>query len=54
MSVRCVKQKTSTVRISPGRKLGPDGKERLPKVEKLKGNEVPPPERASAVKQRRR
>ena len=49
-----MKQKSSNARISPGHKLGPAGKERPPKVEKLKGDELPPPERASRVKGRPR
>jgi hypothetical protein len=48
-----MKQKSSTAPISPGRKLGPAGKRRPPKVEKLKGDEVPPPEQASELKRRR-
>ena len=48
-----VKRKSPDVRISPGRKLGPAGKERPPKVEKLAGGEVPPPERAAKAKRRR-
>ena len=39
-----VKRKSSAVPISPGSKLGPAGKQRPPKVEKLKGDESPPSE----------
>lgn len=49
-----MKQKSSTTAVSPGRKLGPAGKRRPPKVEKLKGDEVPPPEQASELKRRQR
>jgi hypothetical protein len=49
-----MKQKSSTAPISPGHKLGPAGKKRPPKIEKLKGDEVPPPERASGLKRHRR
>jgi hypothetical protein len=49
-----VKRKRSAIRISPGSKLGPAGKQRPPKVEKLKGDELPPPERATGRKARRR
>jgi hypothetical protein len=38
---------SSAVKISPGSKLGPAGKHRPPKVEKLKGDELPPPEEAT-------
>ena len=34
----------SQVPVSPRSKLGPAGKQRPPKVEKLKGDELPPPE----------
>ena len=49
---RCgyVKRKGSAILISPGSKLGPAEKQRPPKVEKLKGDELPPPEQASGRK----
>ena len=40
--------------ISPGSKLGPAGKHRPPKVEKLKGGELPPPEAAAEAAEKRR
>jgi hypothetical protein len=49
-----VKRKSSAIPISPGFKLGPAGKQRPPKVEKLKGDELPPPEQAAGRKARRR
>jgi hypothetical protein len=39
--------------ISPGSKLGPKGKRRPPKVEKLEGDELPPPEKAAVRKGRK-
>jgi hypothetical protein len=30
--------------VFPGSKLGPVGKQRPPKIEKLKGDDLPPPE----------
>jgi hypothetical protein len=49
-----VKRKRSAIPVYPGSKLGPAGKQRPPKVEKLKGDELPPPERATGRKARRR
>ena len=48
------RKKTSAIVISPGSKLGPAGKHRPPKVEKLQGDEVPPPEQAAGRKAKRR
>lgn len=41
-----MKRKSSSQAISPGSNLGPTGKTRPPKVEKLKGGERPRPEQA--------
>ena len=49
-----VKRKNSVVPISPGSKLGPAGKRRPPKAEKLKGDELPPPDRVPGPKPPRR
>jgi len=48
-----VKRKRSAIPISPGSKLGPAEKRRPPKVEKVKGDELPPPEQAAGRKARR-
>lgn len=40
-------------KITPRSNLGPAGKTRPPKVEKLNGDEVPPPEAAKARKKNR-
>jgi len=47
-----VKRKSS--RFSPGSKLGPAGKQQPPKVEKLKGDDLPPPEQTAGRKPRQR
>ena len=44
------RKKSSAIPISPGSKLGPAGKQRPPKVEKLQGDEVPPPEQRPGEK----
>lgn len=45
---RCEVIKMNAQKISPRSKLGPAGKSRPPKIEKLKGDELPPPETAKA------
>jgi hypothetical protein len=49
-----MKRKSSEIPISPRSKLGPAGKQRPPKIEKLKGDELPPPEQALERKAARR